>query len=205
MRGRRWGFVVMGILLLTAVGPLSAQVPSEVTGKVTSRDDGQPLPGATVSIPSLGVSALSGADGTYTLDLPATVTAGQELEVEARFQGLQTLTKKVTLGTGEAKADFALGLSFHETITVGSRAGGTAEEQAVPVDVFTTEQLESTGASETNQVIQALAPSFNFPRPTITDGTDTVRPATLRGLGPDQVLVLLNGKRRHTSALVHVN
>ena len=54
-------------------------------------------------------------------------------------------------------------------------------------------------------MIQALAPSFNFPRPTITDGTDTVRPATLRGLGPDQVLVLINGKRRHQSALVHIN
>src|SRR6185503_14207922 len=65
--------------------------------------------------------------------------------------------------------------------------------------------LETTGASETNQIIQALAPSFNFPRPTITDGTDSVRPATLRGLGSDQVLVLINGKRRHTSALVHVN
>ena len=49
------------------------------------------------------------------------------------------------------------------------------------------------------------AASFNFPRPTITDGTDTVRPATLRGLGPDQVLVLINGKRRHQSALVHLN
>src|SRR5207244_13046671 len=58
---------------------------------------------------------------------------------------------------------------------------------------------------ETAQVIQAIAPSFNFPRPTITDGTDTVRPATLRGLGPDQVLVLVNGKRRHQSALVHLN
>ena len=55
------------------------------------------------------------------------------------------------------------------------------------------------------QVIQKLAPSFNFPRPTITDGTDSVRPATLRSLGPDQVLVLINGKRRHTSALVHLN
>ena len=54
-------------------------------------------------------------------------------------------------------------------------------------------------------MIQSLAPSFNFPRPTITDGTDTVRPATLRGLGPDQVLVLINGKRRHQSALVHLN
>ena len=75
----------------------------------------------------------------------------------------------------------------------------------MPVDVITHEQIASSGYTETAQVIQSLAPSFNFPRPTITDGTDTVRPATLRGLGPDQVLVLINGKRRHQSALVHVN
>ena len=55
------------------------------------------------------------------------------------------------------------------------------------------------------QVIQRLAPSFNFPRTTIADGSASVRPASLRGLGPDQVLVLINGKRRHTTALVHVN
>ena len=59
--------------------------------------------------------------------------------------------------------------------------------------------------TETAQVIQSLVPSLNFPRPAITDGTDTVRPATLRGLGPDRVLVLINGKRRHQSALVHLN
>ena len=75
----------------------------------------------------------------------------------------------------------------------------------MPVDVITQQQIAATGYAETAQVIQSLAPSFNFPRPTITDGTDTVRPATLRGLGPDQVLVLINGKRRHQSALVHLN
>src|SRR5204863_202698 len=73
------------------------------------------------------------------------------------------------------------------------------------VDVLSNEEIASSGYTETAQVIQSLAPSFNFPRPTITDGTDTVRPATLRGLGPDQVLVLVNGKRRHQSALVHLN
>jgi iron complex outermembrane receptor protein len=90
-------------------------------------------------------------------------------------------------------------------VTVGSRAAGALAEKGVPVDVITHDQLASSGYAETAQIIQSLAPSFNFPRPTITDGTDTVRPATLRGLGPDQVLVLINGKRRHQSALVHLN
>ena len=75
----------------------------------------------------------------------------------------------------------------------------------MPVDIITARQIEVTGASETMAVIQRLAPSFNFPRTTIADGSASVRPASLRGLGPDQVLVLINGKRRHTTALVHVN
>ena len=82
---------------------------------------------------------------------------------------------------------------------------GVGAEKAVPIDILTSRQIEATGASETMQVIQRLAPSFNFPRTTIADGSAAVRPATLRGLGPDQVLVLINGKRRHTTALVHVN
>src|SRR6185295_4054882 len=112
---------------------------------------------------------------------------------------------EITLGPGAVTQDFVLGLAFFETITVGSRAAGAEAQKAVPVDVFTVQDIETAGASETNQILEALTPSFNFPRPTITDGTDTVRPATLRGLGSDQVLVLVNGKRRHTSALVHVN
>ena len=100
---------------------------------------------------------------------------------------------------------FAQPVTVTEHITVGSRAVGAEAEKAVPVDVITQEQIAASGYAETTQVIQALAPSFNFPRPSIRDGTDTVRPATLRGLGPDQVLVLINGKRRHQSALVHLN
>jgi iron complex outermembrane recepter protein len=96
-------------------------------------------------------------------------------------------------------------VTFNERITVGSRAAGAEAEKAVPVDVITQQQIAASGYTETAQVIQAIAPSFNFPRPTLRDGTDTVRPATLRGLGPDQVLVLVNGKRRHQSALVHLN
>ena len=106
---------------------------------------------------------------------------------------------------GTATQNFALSLTFQEEITVGSRAVGVEAEKAVPVDILTARQIETAGYTETMQVIQALAPSFNFPRTTIADGSASVRPATLRGLGPDQILVLLNGKRRHNTALVHVN
>ncbi|WP_144898850.1 TonB-dependent receptor plug domain-containing protein [Luteimonas cucumeris] len=88
---------------------------------------------------------------------------------------------------------------------LGSRAGArTAAESAAPVDVLSREQLEKAGVQEIGQVLQMLEPSFNFSRTFVSDGTDIIRPATLRALGPDQVLVLVNGKRRHQQALVNV-
>ena len=183
--------------------PAAAQEGLLLEGRVVDAASGEPLPNVSVSIPSLGLETVTGSDGTYTLAIPAQAQ-GQTVEVRATLPPFQASSQEVVLSPGTTQ-DFALGLTFHESITVGSRASGAAAEKAVPVDTIPPIMIETAGASETNQIIQALAPSFNFPRPTITDGTDSVRPATLRGLGSDQVLVLVNGKRRHTSALVHVN
>jgi iron complex outermembrane receptor protein len=91
-------------------------------------------------------------------------------------------------------------------VSTGTRFNDrTVVESPVPIDVITQAEMQQGGYTETSQMLQALVPSFNFPRPALTDGTDHIRPATLRGLAPDQVLVLVNGKRRHTSALVNVN
>jgi len=98
------------------------------------------------------------------------------------------------------------GPNIEEIISIGSRAKGrTALQTPVPVDMITAQNINETGKTETGRILQSLAPSFNFSSSSISDGTDAVRPATLRGLGPDQTLVLINGKRRHTSALIHVN
>ena len=188
----------------TAAGA-TAQEGTTLVGRITTVPDAQPLGGATVSIAALNVSAVTDQDGRYSLDVPADRAKNQTVELRVSFTGIPTKTVQVTLAPGQITRDVEVGLGFFEEITVGSRAAGVAAEKSVPVDVVTVEQIEMAGAVETNQIIQTLTPSFNFPRPTITDGTDSVRPATLRGLGPDQVLVLINGKRRHPGALVHVN
>lgn len=94
-----------------------------------------------------------------------------------------------------------------EAITVvGSRvAGRSADDLPVPVDILSKEALQNTGQIEVGKMLQAIAPSFNFSTSAISDGTDALRPATLRGLGPDQTLVLINGKRRHQASLIHIN
>ena len=74
-----------------------------------------------------------------------------------------------------------------------------------PVDIISAESLQNVGVTELSQSLSVALPALNFPRPGLTDATDTVRPVTLRGLAPDQVLVLVNSKRRHSSALVNVN
>ena len=91
-------------------------------------------------------------------------------------------------------------------IVTGTRvADRTVAESQSPIDIITPEALQSTGTSELATALSRALPSLNFPRPALTDGTSGVRPAQLRGLSPDQVLVLVNGKRRHTSAMINVN
>ncbi len=106
----------------------------------------------------------------------------------------------------EAEEDTAPVIELEEIVTLGTRAPERSRlDSPVPVDVIGEDEIRKTGHTEVGRVLQALAPSFNFSSSSISDGTDALRPATLRGLGPDQVLVLVNGKRRHGSALIHVN
>ncbi|MFD1788295.1 TonB-dependent receptor plug domain-containing protein [Sphingomonas floccifaciens] len=94
-----------------------------------------------------------------------------------------------------------------EIIVTGSRSQEVRSnvDTAAPVDVVNSEQLAETGQVEVAQMVNFVAPSFNSAKQTIANGTDHIDPATLRGLGPDQTLLLLNGKRQHTTALVNVN
>ena len=90
-------------------------------------------------------------------------------------------------------------------VVLGSRTTArSALDTAVPVGLISQKDLQSAGTLELGKALQELDPSFNFTTTFISDGTDIIRPATLRGLGPDQLLVLVNGKRRHQQALVNV-
>src|SRR4030095_5695802 len=93
-----------------------------------------------------------------------------------------------------------------QVVVTGTRvANRSALETAAPVDVVLGDQLQNMGITEINQALASALPSFTFPRPGLNDGTDAVRPATSRALSPDQTLVLVNGKRLHSAALVNVN
>jgi iron complex outermembrane receptor protein len=90
-------------------------------------------------------------------------------------------------------------------VTGTRRTDRTVSESAVPIDVFTAGDLASQATSDIKTAIKNLVPSFNLQRNALFDGSAFVRPPTLRGLPPDETLVLINGKRVHRSALVQVS
>lgn len=193
----------VGLLLVAFTFPLHGQAGS-LRGTI-SDSAGARLAGVTVSIEGTLLRVTSANDGTYQVrGVPAGTYA-----IRARLIGYSAAAARKTFAAGEsATQDFTLGKSVVQLapidVVVGSRARHTAaEELAVPVDVYTAEEIKETGSTETSQILQALSPSVNFPRQSVTDATDIVRPFTLRGLSPDHTLVLVNGWRQHQMALVN--
>jgi iron complex outermembrane receptor protein len=93
-----------------------------------------------------------------------------------------------------------------ELVVVGSRgAPRLATETAAPVDVLSGAEVAARGYNDLTKVLEFLSPSFNYPRASSGPSVAGARPATLRGLSPDQVLVLVNGKRRHASSIITFN
>lgn len=194
----------IAVATLVVTTTASAQVGT-VTGRVTDAKSSAAVGGAQISVVGSMRSTVTRDDGSYSIGL----TAGTHT-LRATKIGYAPTTHTVTVSTGAtASRDFSLiaaPIGLDQIVVTGTRATDrTVLEAPVPIDVLSSAEIAATGRTETMQVIQMLAPSINFPRPSVNDGTDHIRPATLRGLGPDQTLVLVNGKRRHTTALVHVN
>src|SRR5437870_10375151 len=191
------------LALLLPSSPLSAQ-GGTVRGRVTD-STGASLARVVVSIEAIGAHATSDEQGSYEI---RGVPAGTH-SVRARLLGYVAQVARVTVSEGEpTRLDLVLRAQPIGLVPVNvvgrSRARHAAsDELAVPVDVFTSEQMQQQGTTEMSQVLQALAPSVNFPHQSVTDAGDIGRPFTLRGLSPDQTLVLLNGWRRHQTALVN--
>lgn len=102
--------------------------------------------------------------------------------------------------------DLTLSELLKVRVTTGQRSSSTTYKKlSVPIHVITRKELEASGYSELGKILQRFDNSFNFPRAAITDLTDHARPASLRGLSPSHTLILVNGKRLHHSAVLHIN
>ena len=186
------------LINLFAVFSITAQT-YQVSGTVTD-SNGQPIPGVSITIEGTSRGTTTDFDGVYNIKV--------EISENLIFSYVGYGEKKLQMD-GTTKFDVVLtsGVSLNEVVVVGTRnPNRTAVDTAVPVDIINVTELITAGPQvNLNQILNYVAPSFTSNTQTISDGTDHIDPASLRGLGPDQVLVLINGKRRHNSSLVNVN
>lgn len=186
-------------LLFTVCLSAFAFSQGTLTGKVFD-ENGKPLSGAFIFEKGSMGGTISGADGSYSVNYKDTASV-----IVFNYVGY---LKHQIVAERRTKYDAAMILAntLGTTEIVGTRRPGrTQTETAVGVDVIDVTKLTtSSGQIEVNQLLQNVAPSFNSNKQSGADGADHVDPATLRGLGPDQTLVLINGKRRHQSSSINI-
>lgn len=185
-------------ILMLSFFSITFCLAQNVTGTVTD-SEGQPMVGVNVIEKNSTNGVVTDFDGRYKIAVPGNAVLvfsyvgsnSQEVAVNNR------MTIDVTLGES---------VGLEEIFLVGSRSPKrTAMDTAVAIDVIdVSEVITQVGKVEINELLQYAAPSFNANKQSGSDGSDHIDPATLRGMGPDQTLVLINGKRRHQSSLVNL-
>ena len=187
-------------LLLLLTGLAAHAQKTTVSGRVLSAQ-GEALPGSTVLERGTTNGTSTGSNGEFSLS----VNPGATITVQA----IGYATQQIPVN-GRTSLDVRLAAAtqdLNEVVVTGSRAteGRSNILTTAPVDVISAREIKAFAQTDVTQVLSYVAPSFQSSRQSISDGTDFVDPASLRGLGPDQVLVLVNGKRRHSQALVNIN
>lgn len=191
--------LVIYLLTVTYTFAQNATISGFVKG-----EEGTILSGAIVHIKGNRTGIFTTENGFYRLG----VEPGSHTLI-ASYAGFAPFEKEVTVGENEAlELNFELtSTTLDEMVVLGLRKKPRSQlDSPVPVDVIDIKSVTNdVGQVNLNQLLNYVAPSFNSNTQTMGDGTDHIDPASLRGLGPDQVLVLINGKRRHTTSLININ
>ena len=158
---------------------------------------GNTLEGVTIKVANSKIVTATNKTGNYSIN------ANTNDVLEFSFIGFET-KKQIVVGTTINIVLTTSTSDLQEVILVGSRGTGRVKtESPVPVDVIKlTDVGMNTARMDLTSTLNFVAPSFNYNKQSGADGADHVDIGTLRGLGPDQTLVLINGKRRHSTALV---
>jgi iron complex outermembrane receptor protein len=184
-------------LLLFLLNATFLFAQKEISG-VVKDNSGAALSGVNINEQGTSNGVSTDIDGAYKISVKENAT------LIFSYIGFNSATRVADA----AKIDVTLsqegGQELQEVQIVGSRnTKRTVVNSAVPIDVISMKDVTTqSGKIEINQLLQYIAPSFNANKQSGSDGADHVDPASLRGMGPDQTLVLINGKRRHQSSLV---
>ncbi len=187
-------------LFFIALALISSAYGQNIEGKVTDAASGKGVEGASVLIKGGTIGTSTDASGHFTiaakLNDVLVISATGYLPQQVRLTSTGTL----------AIALLAQATELDQVVLLGSRSGGRVKtESPVPVDVINmSNALQTTARPDLTSMLNYAAPSFNYNKQSGSDGADQIDLATLRGLGPDQTLVLVNGKRRHQTAFVAV-
>ena len=187
-------------LILSVVILCSGLTAQTVSGSVTD-GNGNPLPGANVSLGGTEKGAATDATGAYTI---SEVSQGS-YTLTASYIGYEDQSKGINVGSDGATVNFSLNasaLSGAKVLVTGTRsAGRSAMKSPTPIDGFNELTLRRQGNGDFTETVKNQVPSFNA-TPYTGDGAAFVRPTSMRGLPPDNILVLTNSKRRHRSSLI---
>ncbi|WP_428228837.1 TonB-dependent receptor [Flavobacterium sp.] len=186
-------------LFLFLLNTLFLFAQKEISGVVRDKS-GAPLPGVNVLEKGTTNGASTDFEGSYRIKVQDGAI------VIFSYIGYSSIEKKATGDKIEVILDENGGQILNDVVVVGSRnSKRTVVNSAVPIDVINVKDVTTqSGKLEINELLQYVAPSFNANKQSGSDGADHVDPASLRGLGPDQTLVLINGKRRHQSSLINL-
>ena len=187
------------ILLITALlfFTVTSFAQQTITGKITD-SNGAPLSGVSVNVKGTSRGTATNSTGDFS------ISASSADELEITIVGFKKQTVKVGTSSSLAISLESEITELGEIVFVGTRGSGRAKtETPVPVDVIRINQIGlPTAKTDLTSVLNVAAPSFNYNKQSGADGSDHIDIGTLRGLGPDHTLVLINGKRRHPTAFV---
>ena len=167
-----------------------------IHGKVTDASGGNPIEGAAVRVKGSGKGTTTDSQGAFS------IAAGPNDILQISIVGYTSIELPAGSGTLDIKLTSAAS-ELGQVVMVGSRRPRVSTESTTPVDVINVGSLASTTARpDMTSQLNMSVPSFNYNKQSGGDGADAIDLATLRGLGPDQTLVLINGKRQHQTAFV---
>jgi len=189
---------LLAVAMLLFFIPVFAQKQT-IRGKVTD-NNGNPLSDVSVMLKATRTGTATDKDGNFSID------ASPNDVLVFSIIGFKTVEQRVGSNTSFNISLESGSSDLGELVLVGTRRLGRAKiETPVPVDVINVGQASlPTARMDLTSILNYAAPSFNYNKQSGSDGADHIDLATLRGLGPDQTLVLINGKRRHQTAFVAV-
>lgn len=192
---------LLTILAMLGFRGLNYAQDKTLTGKVKDAKDGAALPGVSVVVKNAKIGTATSGTGDFTLKVPISATA-------LIFSSVGYVTKEVAI---PASGVFAVSLEpstnqlEEVVVSTGSRnSQRTITDSPLPINIFSTAELKTTGQTTFDKALQYRVPSFNTVNTPVNDASTLLDPYEIRNLGPSRTLILINGKRKNLSSLLYV-